>query len=233
MKGSAKPLFECLCHDFEKAWDAMATSEIAPGVGGNFLFARQAMLLVELASRVSEVHPPTFSRFSNELQALEPLLFKRIPFLPGRGTKHCVPRIAPDSRPDGELVALLFDLVRNGHAHYGHQLVLELNDGHHMGVGILGVARGRTLDKVRPGGGRVIEHLSCFKQCNGDLVICLCPGTLYLDVRDASTRAGVWDLDVDLSAWSRKANLSAAEMEAALADPLGPHLLVWQPSTAA
>jgi hypothetical protein len=211
----------------------MAASEIAPGVGGNFLFARQAMLLVELASRVSRRHPATFRRFSSELQTLEPLLFKRIPYLPGKGTKHCVPRIAPDSHRNSELIALLFDLVRNGHAHYGHQLILELNDGHHMGVSLLGVAHGRTLDKVRPNGGRVIDHLSCFKQRNGDLVITLCPGTLYLDVRDASTRARVWDLDVDLSAWTRKAELSAADMERALTDPSGPHLLVWHPSTAA
>jgi hypothetical protein len=211
----------------------MAISENAPGVGGNFLFARQAMLLVEIASRVSHPHPAVFRRFSSELQAREPGLFTRLPYVPRKGTKPCVPRVAPDGISAGELIGLLFDLVRTGHAHYGHQLVLELNDGHHMGVSLLGVRRGLTLPAVRPDGGRIIEHLSCFKQRNGDLVISLCPGTLYLDVRDASESAGVWDLDVDLSAWTRKADVSADDMEAALSDPSGPHLLVWQPAAAA
>jgi len=185
IKGPARTLFEYLCADFEKAWDSMATSELAPEVGGNFLFARQAMLLVELASVVALQDRPTFVRFSRELEVLDPVLFKRIPHRPKK-SEDKVPRIAPHGDPTGELIALLFDLVRHGQAHYGTQLVARLTDGHRLGVGISGVGRGRTLDTLRPNGGRAIGHLSINEQSDGHFALWLCPGTLYLDVRDAS-----------------------------------------------
>jgi hypothetical protein len=34
IKGPARKLFEYLCADFEKAWDSMAASELAPEIGG-------------------------------------------------------------------------------------------------------------------------------------------------------------------------------------------------------
>jgi hypothetical protein len=227
-KGPSRQLFNFLCADFEKAWDAMAMSEIAPDVGGNLLFVRQAMLLVELASQVASEDPATFERFSSELQALEPVLFKRIPHKPKR-THRKVPRIASPGDPSGELIALLFDLVRNGQAHYGIQLHARLTDGHLFGVSVSGVRKGRTLDTLRPGGGRAIGHLAVNHQRDGDYVLWLCPGTLYLDVRDASERAGVWSLDADLSAWTRNWPLSTGDLEAALLDPTGPYVTIFRP----
>ena len=188
-------LFENLCVEFEAAWDAMATTPSADRTNSSFLFTRQAMLLVELASTVAHQDPATFQRFSNELQKREALLFKRIPYQPGPGTRQCVPRVAPDGDPTSELIAVLFDLVRNGHAHFGHQLYARLKDGNALGVALLGVEKGRTIDTVRPEGGRTMHHLSCTWQSDGNLVMRLCVGTLYLDVRDASEAAGVWQLD--------------------------------------
>jgi hypothetical protein len=198
VKGPSSVLFENLCVDFEAAWNAMATTEFVERTSGSFLFARQAMLLVELASTVARQDAATFRRFSRELQKREALLFKAVPYKPGPGTHARVPRIAPENDPTSELIALLFDLIW----------------------------KGRTIDTVRPPGGRILNHLSCTKQTNGDLVMRLCPGTLYLDVRDASESAGVWDLDADASRYTeaRMQEVTVEELQAALTDPTGPYM---------
>jgi hypothetical protein len=234
MKGPSRVLFDNLCIDFEAAWNAMATTEFAERTSGSFLFARQAMLLVELASTVAGQDPATFRRFSRELQNREALLFKSIPYHPGPGTRGRIPRVAADGDPTSELIALLFDLARNGHAHFGHQLYAPLKGGQAFGLVLLGVWKGRTIDRIRPSGGRVLEHLSCTKQTDGNLVMRLCPGTLYLDVRDASESAGVWDLDADASRYTdaRMQDLTVEELETALADPTGPYMLMFTPRAA-
>lgn len=227
-KGPSRHLFDFLCGDFEKAWDSMAASELDPDVGGNFLFARQTMLLLELASRVASKDAPTFGRFARELYALDPPLFKRIPFEP-KGTRGKVPRIAPPGDASGELIALLFDLIRNGQAHYGAMLYARLTDNQNFGVGVTGVREGCTLDTLRSSGERPVGHMAIKHQSDGDLILWLCPGTLYLDVRDASKRAGVWSLDADLNDWIRKWPVSSARLEAALLDDAGPCVMVFQP----
>jgi hypothetical protein len=234
MRGPSRVLFDNLCADFEMAWDAMAATDLAGRANGSFLFARQAMLLVELASTVARQDPTTRRRFSRELQAREALLFKRVPYQPHSSTRKCVPRIAPEGDPTSELIALLFDLVRHGQAHYGHQLYAPLKDGRGIGVVLLGVWKGRTIDKIRPHGVRTYEHLSCTKQRDGSLVMTLCPGTLYLDVRDASQSANVWQLDADASDYTNKRNqdLTAEALESALTDRTGPYMIFSQPSTA-
>jgi len=140
----------------------------------------------------------------------------------------------PEGDPTSEVIALLFDLVRNGHAHFGHQLYAPLKGGRAFGLVLLGAWKGRTIDKVRPSGGRVIEHLSCTRQSDGNLVMRLCSGTLYLDVRDASESAGVWELDADASRYTddRMQDVTVEELEAALADPAGPYMLMFTASTA-
>jgi hypothetical protein len=232
MRGPSRVLFENLCVEFEAAWDAMATTQLADRTSGSFLFARQAMLLVELASTVAGQDPATFRRFSRELQTREPLLFKRIPYTPGRGTRGRVPRGAAAGDPTSELIELLFDLVRHGNAHFGHQLYAPLKSGRAFGVVPLGVWKGRTIDSVRPPGGRIIEHLSCTKQSDGNLVMRLCAGTLYLDVRDASEAAGVWELDADASRYTRARlqDLTVEEFKAALLDSTGPFMLMFRAS---
>lgn len=224
-------LFENLCVEFEAAWDALATTDFAERTSGSFLFARQAMLLVELATTVARQDAPTIQRFAFELRKREALLFKRIPYKPGPGTRGRVPRIAPVGDPTSELIELLFDLVRNGHAHFGHQLYAPLKEGAALGVTVLGVAKGRTIDKVRPQGGRTIDHLRCTKLSDGNLVMRFCAGTLYLDVRDASEAAGVWELDADASNYVRlrTQDCTVEEVEAALTDSRGPLLLLFRP----
>jgi hypothetical protein len=122
-------LFDNLCGEFEAAWDMFATSDIADRPDGRFLFTRAAMLLVELASTVAHRDPATFRRFSQEPQKREPLLFKRLPYKSGSKTRRRVPRLAPDGDQTSEIIEVLFDLLRNGHAHFGHPLYAPLKDG--------------------------------------------------------------------------------------------------------
>jgi hypothetical protein len=192
--------------------EAVGAGDLADELGGG------------LASTVARQDPATFRRFSRELQKREPRLFKPIPYKPGRGTRGCVPRVAAAGDPTSELIELLFDVVRHGHAHFGHQLYAPLKDGRGFGVVLLGVSKERTIDSVRPPGGRIIEHLSCTKQADGNLAMRLCAGTLYLDVRDASETAGVWELDADASRYTkaRLQDLAVEELEAALLDSTGP-----------
>jgi hypothetical protein len=60
----------------------------------------------------------------------------------------------------------------------------------------------------------------------------LCAGTLYLDVRDASEAAGVWELDADASCYTRARlqDLTVEQLEAALLESTGPFMLMFRAS---
>gem|GEM_PF-5992397 len=223
-------LFDNLCGEFETAWNTIATSAPEDASSGSFLFTRQVMLLVELASRIAHQDPPTFKRFSHELCGREERLFKRLPYKSGRrSVRRCVPRMAPDGTDATELIEVLFDLLRNGHAHFGHQLYAPLQDGTAFGIRTLGVTQGRTLDKVRANGGCSIDHLLFVEQSDGNLVMWLCAGTLYVDVRDASEAAGVWDLDADATEFTeaRLQELTVTDFKTALLRPPGAPIITF------
>jgi hypothetical protein len=211
----------------------MAATPFSEQTSASFLFARQAMLLVELASRVASQDRATSRRFAAELQSREARLFKPIPaYKPGPQTRRCVPRIAAEGDAGSDLITLLFDLMRNGLAHYGQQVYAPLADGRAIGVVLVdSMWRGRTLESMRDGG-KTIDHLSCTLQTDGNLVIRLCPAILYLDVRDASESAGVWDLEADASEFTvgrRVQNFGVAELLAAFEDPADAHMVVFRP----
>jgi hypothetical protein len=84
MRGSSRVLFENLCLEFETAWDAMATTHRELRTGGSFLFARQAMLLVELATTVARTDADTLQRFSEELLHVSPRCSTSSRTRPGR-----------------------------------------------------------------------------------------------------------------------------------------------------
>jgi hypothetical protein len=232
MRGSSRVLFENLCLEFETAWDAMATTDRELRTGGSFLFARQAMLLVELATTVARTDADTLQRFSEELFAREPALFKLLPYTTRKGTRNRVPRLAPSGDPRSELIEVLFDLVRHGHAHVGHQVYAPLKDGGAFGVVLHGVWTGRTIENIRPPGGRHFDHLLFRRQSNGQLVVEVCAGTLYLDARDASEAARVWELELNLSSFTvaRRQDVTIEDLVSALNDRTGPFVLVAHPS---
>jgi hypothetical protein len=188
-------LYEFVRDDFINAWEAMVESGRK---GGNFLFARQAMALLELSCRVAaeDPSPLILSHFSERLDEIESRYFTRLPGkveLPGGFALPSVERTPVDE----SLVATLFDLIRHGQAHQYQQIPVELPDGHYFGVSLTGVEPGKVLDHLRYGDGkrapqRPQSHLSYRQDENGNLWLVVCPEVLFLDFRMAADRASVF-----------------------------------------
>jgi hypothetical protein len=110
---SAETLHLFITRDSASAWDAMAREAAErdlPG-GGNFMFARQAVTLLELAVRVcrSDATGTMLRRLSEELARIEPRYFTELPAdVPGpKGDEFNLSSIGPN--PRRELLRLLFD----------------------------------------------------------------------------------------------------------------------------
>ena len=119
-------LYSFMAGDFEDAWNSVAWNPSAKS-RGNFMFARQAMCILEFASRLcwGDAASSAISDFSSELHKIEPKCFTRLPGfcadfdefdLPYRSTKG------------DELLWAIFDLIRNGQAHQYQQIVADLSD---------------------------------------------------------------------------------------------------------
>ena len=143
----ATVLFDFLRKDFARAWDAMAQTGFDRDVGGNFMFARQAMVLLELASRVGRADA-RLADFSAGIERVDPLYFWPLP-----GGKKWPSFGLPSSKVGGDrrsqLLPVLFDLVRHGQLHNGVQIPVRLGDGKIFGVALGGVEPGVTLDSLR------------------------------------------------------------------------------------
>lgn len=214
----AHTLFDFLRKDFARAWDAMALAEFDPDVGGNFMFARQAMVLLELASRVAS-RDGRLAAFATEIERVDPLYFWPLPGgknWPGFDLPSSVR--AADRR--SQLLPVLFDLVRNGQLHYGGQISVRLSDGTLFGVTLSGVTPGRTLDSLRREPGpltrRSIDHLAFCKREAGHFELWISPGRLFVDLEEAADRAGVFASETSFTGWTREWDSTGEEFEASI-----------------
>jgi hypothetical protein len=86
--------------DFTVAWDAMCECSREPGVGGNFMFARQAFAYLELAARTASPSDELLARFARFLADRGPRYFTELPSavpLPGaRFRLPPLPRVQPE-----------------------------------------------------------------------------------------------------------------------------------------
>jgi hypothetical protein len=64
-----KNLHHLITVDFNDVWDSVAAIPSDPIGRGNFMFARQAMTLLEFASRLCHDNTVALTDFSNELRA--------------------------------------------------------------------------------------------------------------------------------------------------------------------
>lgn len=191
----ARTLFDFLRKDFQRAWDAMALAEFDQDVGGNFMFARQAMVLLELASRVASADA-RLDAFSAEIERVDPLYFWPLP-----GGRKWPTFDLPSSQAAGDrrtqLLPVLFDLVRHGQLHLGEQIPVRLGDGKFFGVALGGVTPGVTLDSLRREPSRTAierspDHLVFCKRKAGHFELWISPGRLFVDLVGAAERAGVF-----------------------------------------
>jgi len=166
--------------DFETAWNAVATRKESVN-RGNFMFALQAMVLLEVASHIC-MGSPNADRFSLALSKRNPGYFTKLPWrcrkpkgltLPYRGTE-----------PQRQLLHILFDLVRNGQAHQYQQIVVTIENGQHFSVTLTGADYGRSLDSVLKDT-RPPDHLRADIDEHRDVWMTVRPDVLYLDIREA------------------------------------------------
>jgi hypothetical protein len=178
--------------DFRAAWNALAQD---PDIHarGNFMFGREAVGLLELASRVCGGDPTgqALLDFSGELERIEPRYFTQLP-APAEGTGGFALPSSPTQGPrENQLISVIFDLVRHGQAHQRQQIMVETTDGKTFGISLTGAGYGRTLAN-RTSGGRPPEHLSVLVDEDDDVYVVVCPEILFLDLQDAINASGVF-----------------------------------------
>lgn len=216
---SARTLFGLLTRDFEVAWDLMCEDDRpeTKGVGGNFMFARQAMTLLELTCRVAR-QGGGIGQFSSRLNEIDRRYFTSLPDASLKRPKEFdLPHITSSGPSHKHLIAVLFDLIRNGQAHQAQQIFATLNDGRTLGVSLYGAEAGRTLTILNSPEGRPATHLSFgIKPKAGNVWLKICPGTLFLDLRHAAARASMFSGGIDPTYLERHFNASAEDFVVAL-----------------
>jgi len=197
-------LFDFIIGDFEDTWDALAAR---PGNlhRGNFLFARQAMTLLEVACRLcySDGTGQTLKRFAAELARRDKRYFTILPsscWTPSSPPEFWLP--SQSSNPESELIAALFDLIRNGQAHQYQQIRVRLADGKDFQFALTGAEHGLFLAQTLAAG-RPTDHLRAHKMTNGDLWVTVLTDVLFLDIREAVRSANLLNGSLTLSFLSR------------------------------
>lgn len=216
-------LFDFIIGDFEAAWDALASAR-SPRHRGNFLFARHAVGLLEVACRLckGDSSGDAIAAFSHAIERRDRRYFTRLPgacWAPNPGTRKAfdLPSRGPD--PDSQVVAALFNLIRNGQAHQYQQMGAVCSDGHQLRVSLTGAEHGALL-RTTFESGRPAQHLAASRDAAGNLWIVVRPDVLFLDLRDSIREANILGRGLTFSFMSddRNAtfNFSAADAESSL-----------------
>lgn len=204
---SARLLYRFITSDFESAWAALVAFEPKPPhLGrGNMLFARQAMSLLEFACRLYNESADARAEFSKALFEIDRRYFTQLPGpcteIKGRAVLlpfH--PEIGPDSA-DRTLLTALFDIVRHGLAHQYQSITVQLADGRVLAASVSGVKFGHDLGTNL----RRELYLGYVIAEHDDVLVRLYPDVLYLDVKDAISRARLLDRGLALNYLERGA----------------------------
>ena len=118
--------------DFETTWDALVERSKTDEDfgGGNFMFSLLAMVYLELACRTAAANSSglVLSQFSDRLAEIEPRYFTPLPG-PVRAPNGFELPSRPGVAPDQHMLALIFDLARNGQSHMYQQICVSLDRG--------------------------------------------------------------------------------------------------------
>lgn len=178
-------VFSFITNDFESAWNCLAT-RVGEGVGrGNFMFALQATILLEWASRLCKTNPTALRDLANQLDARQPRYFRRMPAEVQRPPrKFTLPNLG---EPNTQLLTFIFDLVRNGQSHRYQQISAELVDGSVFAFTLGGAGHDNLLEKLAIGGGSD-RHLT-LEIDDGVGWLFVDSGMLYWDIKTAIQNA--------------------------------------------
>lgn len=181
-------LFDFIIGDFEATWDALA-SDSTPGHRGNFLFARHAVGLLEAACRLckGDATGDAIASFAGALEKRDRRYFTRLPgpcWAPNPRTRQAfdLPSLGPD--PDNQVVAALFNLIRNGQSHQYQQMGAVFADGRQFRISLTGAEHGALL-RTTLANGRPGQHLRVSQDAGGNIWMFVRPDVLFLDLRDS------------------------------------------------
>ena len=174
--------------DFRGGWNSIAANGDKNIGRGNFMFGRQAMTLLEFASRLytSDTTPKTHGNFSTELHKIEPKYFTLLPGPCAMNKDFILPHMGDTTGKT--LLWLLFDLIRHGLAHLYQQTIVNLNSGKHFYISLTGADYGRYLD-VAANLQRPTKHLGYTFDDDGDLELRIYPDMLFVDFDHAIDRS--------------------------------------------
>jgi len=168
-------------------WNSVALNPTARS-RGNFMFARQAMTLLEWSSRLacSDTSGLALPRFSAELCLEDVRYFAPLPKPCANVSGFELPFVGPN--PQSQLLWALFDLIRHGQAHQYQQIIVDLKDSQHFTVGLTGPGYQQTLGSVPVSQD---NHLCIRKESGGDLSLVVRPDVLFENVKAAVERSGL------------------------------------------
>jgi hypothetical protein len=176
----ASTIFAFIVNDFESAWEAVVARPGHLSGRGNFMFALQAMILLEFACRLCAEDNTNhkLADLTKALTKLEPRYFTELPgpCALARGFK------LPGTDPERKLLAML-----NGKAHQYQSPIIKLADGD-VDIDLTGAVPGRSL--IRTGRQRPRNHLR-YKVSSGDLSLYVRTDQLFLDIKMAIENSGI------------------------------------------
>jgi hypothetical protein len=212
-------LYDFIVNDFEDAWNSLAANPTARG-RGNFMFARQAMTLLEFASRLcaSDRGGAALRDLSEELYRIEPKYFTVLPGACYKPKDFDLP--STTSTPEHELIWAMFDMIRNGQAHQYQQIIVRLTNNTSFAIALSGARFGFHLDEqLRPS-----EHLSYRSDGQGGLLLLVYPEVLFLDLKRAVAASGILNRGLSFDYLARPQGkkrrsyqFSSADLESTLA----------------
>lgn len=185
-------IYDYITGDFAECWNSLAWNPSARN-RGNFLFAHQAMTLLEFISRLAfdDASGNALRDFSTELAKIDPHYFTQLPGVCCYCADFDLPYVT--TRGD-ELIWALFDLIRNGQAHQYEQIFVSLTDGHDFQTSLTGATLGNHLSIwsiQQRAQARSKYHLGYKRDSNNDLWMTLGPEILFLDLVDATQNSNL------------------------------------------
>ena len=178
---SVNTLHRMITADFIGAWNSVAANPDQIG-RGNFMFARQAMALLEFGSRLCHNDVNALSDFSNALNSIEPKYFTRMPSVCAKpDSEFTLPFVG---NPKGDLLLwTLFDQTRHGLAHQYQQIIANLTDEKKFFIELFGADESRFLRNIE--NSRTPDHLVYCVDVDGDIGLKVDPAVLFLDFNSA------------------------------------------------
>lgn len=213
MNLSSQTLYRFLRDDFAAAWDSMAVAEA--GAGGNFLFFRQALAMLELTCRVCAVGG-RLDAFAEHLAREDPRYFTQLPATARTPKEFSLPSSPLNGASDSQLIAFIYDLGRNGLAHQNQQILARISANSTFGFSVTGVGS-KTLDKAAEANSRGSRrHLSTWHGKEENVWIVVRPEILFLHIDRAVGRAGVFSGGHDHEYLDRRIEASGSDLLEAL-----------------